>query len=124
MERGLQRIDRHQWQVTEPTPVQIGLPSRPPSAELLAEMREVCRMSGAREVFWFWIGIRDAPPHLGLAVIPFEPAVVSSIGERIEPLWRQDRPENPVFDIMPLDHSPLSETIRRTGRVLYREPSS
>jgi hypothetical protein len=120
MTRGIKRIDEHTHVATEEVPIRIGLPSDPPSPEVLEEMRQVCAQSGAREVYWFWLGLRADSPHLALAFAPFEPEIAHRIGQAILPIWRHARPENHIFDMLPLNDSDLSQGIREHGRQLYR----
>lgn len=122
MTRGIKRIDEHTHVATEEVPIRIGLPSDPPSPEVLEEMRQVCAQSGAREVYWFWLGLRADSPHLALAVAPYAPEIASRIGQGILPVWRRASPDNYVFDIIRLNDSDLSQGVREHGRQLYRAP--
>jgi hypothetical protein len=110
----------HEWTVTEPIRVQIGLPAGFPSAAVLEAMRQAVSTTAATEVYWFQVALSGGDPHLGLAVAPVGPAVMRRVGQAIEPIWRAHRPDNPVFDLFPLNESPLAGTMRASGRLLYR----
>ena len=114
----MKRVDVHKWEVTEPTPIAIGMPESPPPAAALDLLKQAVANTGATEVYWFWVSIDGDVPHLGLAVAPDDDAVVSRIGEAVGTRWKQLSRDNPTFDILRLG-SPLDETIRSEGRLLF-----
>ena len=96
----------------------VGMPEERPSDVTLQAMRDVVEAAGAEEAYWFWLAFAGGIPHLGLAVAPPEHARLLAIGNGITPLWKAARPENPLVDILHLDNSELSETIRAKGERL------
>jgi len=103
----MKKISAHRWEVTEPTPIQIGKPASPPTAEGLAAIRTALVGTGATTVYWFWVSISGDVPHLGLAVAPADNAVISRVCQAVEPLWKMHSPSNPVFDILRLRDSAI-----------------
>ena len=104
--------------VAADTPARIGMPSDRPGADVIEAIREIARAAGAQEAYWFWIALGGGIGHLGLAVAPGNPDLIRAIGERITPLWKAARPDNPLFDILPLGDDALSRTIRTMGECL------
>lgn len=96
----------------------VGMPEERPSDEVIQEMRDVAQREGAEEAYWFWLAFAGGIPHLGLAVAPPDPERLRAIGNGIAPIWKAARPENPLLDILHLDHSELSGTIREKGERL------
>jgi len=117
----MKKIGDHTWQVTEPTPIEVGMPATPPSVDALAALRDAVASSGATAVYWFWVSINGDVPHLGLAVAPAENAVVSSIGQAVESVWRRYSPDNPVFDILRLGQPDLDLAVKKHGWLLYED---
>ena len=96
----------------------VGMPEQRPSDETLQAMRDVAQAEGATEAYWFWLALAGGVPHLGLAIAPPEHARIVAIGNGVNPIWKAARPENPLLDILQLDDSELSGTIREKGERL------
>lgn len=96
----------------------VGLPEQRPSEETIQAMRDVVQAEGAEEAYWFWLAFAGGIPHLGLAVTPPDHDRIVAIGNGINPIWKAARPDNPLLDILQLDDSELSQTIREKGERL------
>jgi hypothetical protein len=115
----MKQIREHTWEVTEPTPIEIGKPATPPSQEALDLIRQAISSTGAITVYWFWVSIAGDQPHLGLGVAPADDEIISRIGRAVEPLWKQHSPDNPAFDILRLGNPPMDSLIIEHGHLLY-----
>jgi hypothetical protein len=118
----LKHIRDRTWQVTEPTPMEIGQPATPPPDEALNEMRVAISNIGATSVYWFWLSLDGDAPHLGLAVAPNDNEVISRIAQALEPVWQKYSPEDSRFDILRLGDPDLDRKIIECGQLLYGEP--
>ena len=100
------------------TPAQIGMPVQRPSEETLQAFRAIAHHAGAIEAYWFWLAIAGGVAHLGLGIAPADPMLIRAIGEAINPIWKEARPDNPLLDILPLEHDETSHIIREKGERL------
>ena len=119
----MKKICDHRWEVTEPTPIEIGRPASPPSSGALSAIRAALVGTGATTVYWFWVSISGDAPHLGLAVSPPDDTVVSRVGRAVEPLWKMHSPGNPLFDILRLGNPRIDPLVRELGELLYGSAS-
>ena len=100
------------------TPAQIGMPVQRPTDETLQAIRDIAEKAGATEVYWFWLAIAGGIPHLGLGIAPADPTLIQTIGEAINPIWKEVRPDNPLLDILPLEDDEISRILRDKGERL------
>jgi hypothetical protein len=117
--RTVKHVRDHSWEVTKPTPIQIGKPASRPSDEALAAIRQAVATTGVTSVYWFWISIAGDRPHLGLAVAPPDDEIVSRVGRAIEPIWKQHSPHNTLFDILRLGDPNIDRLIFENGEPLH-----
>ena len=115
----MKKVGDQTWEVTEPTPIEIGKPATPPSDEAIAALRTAVAAAGATRILWFWVSIDGDRPHLGLAVAPADDAIAARVGSAVEPLWQQHSPANPVFDVLRLGDPEIDRLIAQHGQVLY-----
>jgi hypothetical protein len=108
----------HTWQVTEPTPIEIGRPATPPLPEALSALRAAVASTGASSIYWFWVSIGGDRPHLGLAVSPTNQDIIDNVGRAVEPVWRRFSIENPLFDILRFGDPDLDPVILEQGQIL------
>ena len=100
------------------TPAQIGMPAQRPADETLQAFRAIAQDAGAAEAYWFWLAIAGGVAHLGLGIAPADPVLIRAIGEAINPIWKEARPDNPLLDILPLEEDETSRIIRDKGECL------
>jgi len=115
---GVVRDHHREVTVKKSMQVLIGMPSVRPSEEVLNKMQHVIQAAGVSEAYWFWMAIEGIAPHLGLSLNTQNRETTSQVAKGIEPLWAAERPDNPVFDILPLQGE-LGDGIRNLGERLY-----
>ena len=114
----LTRLTQNRWVAESPTLIDIGRPETPPSVDALRAIENAIAGCGATKVYWFWISVDGDPPHLGLAVLPNDNAVVEAIGSAVEPIWRSFSPGNPRLDILRLGDPNIDSFIVDCGEQL------
>src|SRR4051812_1800795 len=115
----MKQIGDHRWQVTQPTPIQIGRPASRPTDAALEALRDAVASCGATTIYWFWCSIGGDTSHLGLAVAPTDNELISRIGRAVEPIWKQHSPHNWLFDILRFGNSTDAAIIAH-GEILYQ----
>jgi hypothetical protein len=115
----MKHVGGRTWQVTEPTPLQIGKPATPPSAAALDEIRAAVSKTGATLVYWFWVSVSGDQPHLGLAVAPSDPGLSDRVVEVVGPIWKVHSPDNWVCDVFRLGEAELDAVIFSEGELLF-----
>ena len=118
----MRRRSEHGWEVTEPTPIEIGRPSSPPSMEALEALRNALAGTGATTVYWFWVSIGGDRPHLGLAVAPNDDIIVARVGQAADPVWRLHSPNNSLFDILRLGDPRTDPLVHQFGELIHGDP--
>ncbi len=119
MDPRIKRISDHGYEVTEPTPIEIGKPASRPTAQAIGAIRAVLAGTGTTTVYWFWVSIGGDKPHLGLAVAPNDDGVVGRIGRAVEPVWRVHSPQNPLLDILRLGDPNIDPAVAQFGELLH-----
>lgn len=114
--------------VATDTRAQIGMPAQRPGQEFLQAVTEIAQTAGASELHWFWLSIAGGVGHLAFAVQPADPALLQTIGNAIAPLWKEERPDNPLLDILPFSSHLVGEqvvaAIQQTGERLLPASSA
>jgi hypothetical protein len=107
------------WEITEPTPIQIGKPATPPSAAALDAMRLAAAETGATLVYWFWVSVSGDQPHLGLAVAPNDPELADRVANAISSIWKSYSTDNGLCDVFRLGETEIDSIILSEGELLF-----